>query len=66
MSSAGKTCHYCKRPMNVSDGSYEENPFCTACYRERVELAVAQDPVVGWREENDYLVPVRQSDIKRR
>lgn len=52
--------------MNVSDGSYEENPFCTACYRERVELAVAQDPVVGWREENDYLVPVRQSDIKRR
>lgn len=49
--------------MNVSDASYEENPFCSGCLHERIELAASEDPLVGWREEGDYIVPIRVSDL---
>ena len=55
-------CRYCGSDMEVSAASYEENPFCVGCYDERVAKAAAENPLVGWRMEGEYLVPVREDE----
>lgn len=50
--------------MDVSAESYFQNPFCKQCLPERLQQAANEDPVVGWREEGDYVVPVRKSELR--
>lgn len=53
-------CRYCDSVMKVSAGSYEENPWCVGCLDERMEKAAAENPLVGWRMEGDYMIPIRR------
>ena len=52
-------CRHCSSPMKVSAASYAENPWCSGCLHERLALAADENPVLGWRIEGDYLVPIR-------
>ena len=53
-------CRYCDSVMGVSAAAYAENPWCVGCYDERMALAVAENPLVGWRMEGDYMIPIRK------
>lgn len=55
-------CRYCNAPMKVSCRAYAENPFCVGCLNERMEKAAAENPLVGWRMEGDYMIPIRKDD----
>jgi len=55
-------CRYCASLMNVSAASYAENPWCVNCLDERMARAAAENPLIGWRVEGDYMVPIWRDD----
>lgn len=50
-----RRCRFCRREMKCSAAAYAENPFCTACYDERVK-GVSPSPPTAWRTDGDYLI----------
>jgi hypothetical protein len=48
-------CRYCGKEMSCSALDYEQNPFCTACLKERVRKATPRGGV-KWRKEGQYVI----------
>lgn len=57
-----RKCPHCKRENTVSPQSYAENPYCNACYPERVKTAQAGLEPATIKRRGDYFefIPVTQ------
>jgi len=62
-------CRFCRREMNCSPLTYEQNPFCTVCLRERVGNLTPRSGV-RWRREGNYFImedaEIQPSDARAR
>jgi hypothetical protein len=54
-----KFCKFCKRWMDVSDESYAQNPYCARCYHDRLRITSKEAPLLAWKRDGDYVIPVR-------
>jgi hypothetical protein len=61
-------CRYCKKEMSCGPLDYNQNPFCTACLKERVKNAKPKGKL-QWRIEGHYAIPEvsqkRRSDERK-
>lgn len=54
-------CTYCGRELRQSSGASRENPRCQFCLEVRLRAGGSTMRVREWREEGDYLVPIRKN-----
>jgi hypothetical protein len=59
-----RVCPYCKRESTVPAMEWEENPYCHACLRERLEAAKQRRGPVSFSSVGNYgiLTPIVQTD----
>jgi hypothetical protein len=57
-------CRFCGHEMRVASLSYELNPYCGRCLRERMEKAASETRMLSWAPCGDVLRPTLL-DLKR-
>jgi len=63
---AVRRCRYCKRDMTTtgSADSYQQNPYCSECLRERLEKANNSLVPTKWIQNGHYISLAPKSEIE--